>query len=493
VEERAHKWLLSGVAVAACLVALATALRLVHGLQWPFVDDHFRDIAQAQSALDGHPFQDPFYVGEWLWYNPLVPWLIAAGSRMTGLTPTVFHVQSGPWLNLLGPVAFYLLAVRLTGRGAALVALLLFLFFNASADSSREHATYGPWLFVASFAQGLFYLTMLALCRAREENGLGSAALAGLLAGITFLAHTGPAVLLAIVAALVLRPRALLVCGAVSLAIASPFLYSIVVHYGAHVRNGAPMAGGLWLPASLVRFPQLLADNAFPLLCAFIGMFLVKDRLLKTWLGVSLALLAYGLWGDRLPGLPRLVPNYHFWRSASAAMTIYAGAAICWAVHRAVRARTPVVIAGATVVSMAIVYPAYRERPDSWGRTIALQRGADSAQLTRALRDATGADAVILASNQISLEIAGPAGRKVVALAPLFSNPYVDLEPRTRDRDAMFAALHSGDAARFLTLTRQYGVTHVIAATEEQCRQWNGRPLVMVIREGTRCLFRIAD
>ena len=44
----------------------------VGGLTWPYDGDHFRDIAQAQTALDGHPLADPFYLGEWVWYNPLL-------------------------------------------------------------------------------------------------------------------------------------------------------------------------------------------------------------------------------------------------------------------------------------------------------------------------------------------------------------------------------------------------------------------------------------
>lgn len=80
---------------AAALIALAlsAALAVVSGLSWPYDGDHFRDIAQAQTALNGHLLSDPFYAGEWIWYNPLVAWVLALVSLATGAPVALSHVQ----------------------------------------------------------------------------------------------------------------------------------------------------------------------------------------------------------------------------------------------------------------------------------------------------------------------------------------------------------------------------------------------------------------
>ena len=114
------------VSLGLILAALTVALRTTSGLTAPNDPDHFRDVAQAQTARDGHPLSDQYYRGEWAWYNPLLPWVLALGSALTHTEIETFHAQAGPWLNLLGPLAFYLLAVRLAGRRAALVALALY-------------------------------------------------------------------------------------------------------------------------------------------------------------------------------------------------------------------------------------------------------------------------------------------------------------------------------------------------------------------------------
>jgi hypothetical protein len=487
----ADKRLLSFLAIAACAVALVTALRLTHGLTWPYADDHFRDLAHAQGALDGHPLQDPYYAGEWIWYNPLLAWVLAATSWATGFSPALVHVHAGPWLNLFGPIAFYLLAVRLGGPGAGLVSLILFLFVNGPSSYSRDHATYGPWLFAATFAQGLFYATVLALTRARHDQTDRSARVVGVLAGLTFLAHTGPAVLLAVLAVCVLRPRALLVCGIVAATVASPYLYSIVVHYGAHVRNPAPMAGGLWMTASRVTFPALITSNSFVIVCGLAGMLLLKDRLLKAWLAISLVVLAYGLWCDSVGQLPRFVPNYHFWRYASAAMTIYAGSALWWLLRRVSGRRVVAVTTIAAAVTLSAGYSTYANRPDSWGRLLAQRLDLRPIQLARVLRTRSTERAVILVENGPGLEIAATAGRKVVALDPLFSNPYVDLAPRAQAADAMFRSLDAGDSPAFRALARTYGVTHVVALQPRQCRDWDRPPLAVNYYDGDACLFAI--
>jgi hypothetical protein len=478
-------------AIVACGIALATALYFVHGLQWPYADDNYRDIAQAQATLDGHPFSDPFFAGEWIWYNPLLPWIVALGASLTDTSLATFHVQSGPWLNLSGPILFYLVAVRLTGRHAALVALVFFLFVNGQTDSSRDHSTYGPWLYTASFAQGLFYATVLALQNARVDGTLRSALFVGGSIGLTLLTHTGPALVLALVTICVLTPRSWTIAGITAAIVASPYLYPLVVHYGGQVRNVVPMAGGMWLTASIVRFPELVWANVLLIGCAAAGLFLLRDRILGAWLAVSLALVGYGLWCDRIPELPRIVPTFHFWRYAGAALTVYAGAAVWFLIRRLATSRAELVASAIAIVAVGAAYPRYLDRPDFWGRALSQQRTAN-AWVAPYLRDHTAADEVVLAPTAVSLQLVGPAGRRVVALHPIFSNPYVDPTTRLQDHTAMFDALRAGDSQRFITMAGRYGIGHVAAGEDSDCDELNRSPLVLMKREGHGCVFSVA-
>ena len=175
------RYLVDLLALVLILAALAVALlKTADVTSPPDTWDHFRDIAQAQTVRDGALLSDQYYRGEWAWYNPLLAWVLALGSALTN-TPSLelFHVKSGPWLNLLGPVAFYLMSVQMVGRTAAFVALALHLFFTIGDGRGWAYATYSPWLYSNEFAQGLFYTSALALMKSSEKNTLPWAVFAG--------------------------------------------------------------------------------------------------------------------------------------------------------------------------------------------------------------------------------------------------------------------------------------------------------------------------
>jgi hypothetical protein len=246
-------------AVALIAAAVMIAIRTTSGLQWPYDPDHFRDIAFAQTALDGHPFSDAYFRGEWIWYNPLMPWLIALGSAISHTAPTLFSVAAGPFFNLLGPIAFYALGVRLAGRPAALAALALSLFFVCQVDC-WTCATYSPWLFASTFTQGLFYAAVIGLAAAADRQTTQSGVVAGLLMGVTFLSHTAPAVILVAMSLGVLKRRTLVAAGVTAAIVASPFLFVIAGRYHLHIVNTAPLA---WHYCGLTwkALPRTLAAN----------------------------------------------------------------------------------------------------------------------------------------------------------------------------------------------------------------------------------------
>lgn len=474
-------------------IALAVALGTTDGLQWPYDGDHFRDLAQAQTTRDGHPLSDPYYAGEWAWYNPLVPWLLAALSWLTGLSPAVLHVQGGPWLNLLGPVAFYVLGVCVAGHAAAFLALAVLLFANCSGDPSLTCATYSPWLFVATFAQGLFFVGVLALRRAAGTRTATAAVAAGVVAGLTFLAHTGPALVLGGIALVLLRPRQLVAAGCAALCVASPYVWSILVHYRLHVVNPVPMAWS-WPPLTLSGFPATLLANAPVFVAGAFGLVVVRDRAIRAWMAVAGALLALALLRDALPAVPALVPTFHFWRYTMAGATLLAGAAGAWGLARLPTALRLAVVPA--VIAAALWWmPQYRSRFDFvYGRGVAAARSPDLAATAAFLHKSTPGDAVVLGSRGLSLEVIGPAGRKVVGVTANWSNPYVDAAPRIAARDAMLGHLAAGRLAEFTALADTYHVTHVVGMGDEECGRMAAAGLLRLYRFGEVCVFaRAAD
>ncbi|HEY0466331.1 MAG TPA: hypothetical protein VGC79_19105, partial [Polyangiaceae bacterium] len=168
----------------------------MHDLTWPCENDLYRDLGAAQSILDGQGGVDPSYLGERRWYNPLVPALIALASRVWHTPLHEAYTRFGTGLNLLAPLAFYAMVRVLFNRGVALASLLSFLFFGPLHWPSWLHATYSPWLWPCNFAQGLFYLAILAWVWAARTRKLALAPLVGAAIGLTLLAHAAPALLL---------------------------------------------------------------------------------------------------------------------------------------------------------------------------------------------------------------------------------------------------------------------------------------------------------
>ena len=71
------------VAVAIlCAPPLVLGILGTRNLEWPDDPDLFRESAQAQSFADGHLLDDPYYLGEWIWYPPWSPrsWPDSRGS-----------------------------------------------------------------------------------------------------------------------------------------------------------------------------------------------------------------------------------------------------------------------------------------------------------------------------------------------------------------------------------------------------------------------------
>lgn len=477
------------LAIAACIVALTIALQQVRGLDWPYDGDHYRDVAQAQTARDGHPLADPHYRGEWIWYNPLTPWIVAAGSAIAKVSISRFHVQAGPWLNLIAPLGFYFAGVVLVGRRAAFAALVVFLFFNGRTEPALTTPTYSPWLFVATFAQGFFYIAIAVLVWAARTQTVMRGIVLGVLAGLTFLTHTAPAIVLGGCAACLLSPRVLVAAGIAALIVASPFLYAIGWHYHFHVVNDTPMAWQ-WLPITIHGMPGTLRADAVLLLAGVAGLAIVQPRALIVWLSAATVLLLLALARDLWPALPALVPAFHFWRYVLAAIILLAGVTVSWLCERVAGRYGGALLAAIAIFAVIVALPQYRTRFDMvYGRSIALDRDPNHDRLTAFLHKSTRSESVILGNRGASLQIIGPAGRKVVAVNGNWSNPYVDNRTRIRDRDAMLDALRDNATDRFASLADTYGVSYIVGINGDECSWMTRAGLEPLATIGATCVF----
>jgi hypothetical protein len=502
--------------ILMCGLALRQGLSTTGDLEWPHDVDLYRDIGYAQSILDGHYWADPLYLGETIWYNPLVPGLVAAVSWVTKLPIHVLYTRMGAYLNLLAPIGFYLLVAYLFDGWTAAAATFGFIFAVGGNAPSWASATYSPWLFSANFVQFLFYVA-LAVCakalRAQKHTWyLG----VGFFLGITFLGHTAPALILgSIVSASVLRivvkswnqgSRSIVVGRAlvdlaivllVALTVGAPLLYSIVGHYHLRILNPAP-SSWVYFRLALSNLPSFIAENlSLPAGIACLGLIaLVRQRsqhigrdLLLFWLMVCCAFLAYGyVWqlawycGVHLPSL---VPSYHFLFYLKGLEAVLLGCGMVTLTRSAVRLIARLVpfvnrrmSSGSTLkrterlslgllilISLVVAYPTYRSRDDFAAARIAAQhmgqRGDEIRAFTWILEHTRPTD-VFLADDHLGLHVVGASGRKVVAVDPCFSNPYVSWEVRASDRDSMLDHLRSGDRGGFGALASKYKVTYVI-------------------------------
>ena len=164
-------------------------------------------------------------------------------------------------------------------------------------------------------------------------------------------------------------------------------------------------------------------------------------------------------------GLPYVVPAHHFLLYVRISQAMLAGVGLAWLVSLACAMSLPhFEHAGTCRPSGPPCWePPCRPPPSSRlhsshrsnaGTTFTITPTSlvrNSAPLScglYALVRGTPASTVVLTSDRVGGFIIGPAGRKVVAVEPFFSNPYVS-HARLEARSAMWRALATGDCEAF--------------------------------------------
>jgi hypothetical protein len=492
------------LAFLLCAAAFAGTQAYTRGLEWPAMDDSYREMAGAQSLLDegfGHDFA---YRGERIWYNPLTPSVAALAQHALGVPLPLLIARAGPYVNLVAPVAFYVAVVCLVDGWVALAALAAFLFITANEFLPWHAASYSAWLLPTNLGQGVLYAAWPLVLRSHTTTRpyFWSAAVGAAL-GVTFLTHTTPALILgvAVVTLAVCRAarsgqrrRAVLglaVTLAVALLTSAPLVMSILGHYGLQTRNPFP------------------AESPDALLELYNRKALLRKLVLATPFVPAMVALAHHLWRERTPPrdvllawtiavvfflavsdlrllaaragvtLPSIVPSFHYFLHFTALVSIGFGLAVRYAARwiesasaqarrHAAASRIPVPVGVLTLVAAALLWslPSYFRRADvsllsAWGAQYAVSVPRDAYAWLR--QHATPAD-VFLTTDDLALYLVGPAGRKVVAVNRYYSHPYVDWERRDADRHRLFGLLRGPDVAGFDQLAAAYGVTHVLVA-----------------------------
>lgn len=498
-----------------CVTALFFGASATWDLSWPCDVDLYRDIGFAQSMLDGRPLSDPLYLGERLWYNPLVPALIALSSWITGLPVHLAATRLGALSNLLAPISFYIMVACLVGRRSGVAATLVFLFVGGIGGiPSWASATYSPWLFTSNFVQGLFYLGVAAYHRAVSQSpgGLRWHLITGGLLGLCFLGHTAPALVLGSVMALHTL-RALLRRGqrgqrlrllgtfglslVVALLVSLPYLYTIAIHYGLDVQNPDP-SGWIWPRLALRTVQALVQDHLvwIALLPLWGGLGFLLGRgavrphsrgLVVYWfLSAGVLFAYYYLWQwtkKQGAAIPVIVPGHHFLVFLKALEALFFGHALVLAAALAARGalavwpgqqERPRLRVNLERISLVLIlhlaffatFPAYRHSDEfvvEREKALKLNPSEDVMKVFHWVRQHTEPTDVFLADDHYSLHLLSPAGRKVVAMIPFFSNPFVAWKERHKHRHEMFSALIMGRHEAFAELARKYQVKYVMA------------------------------
>ena len=516
LKEKTGVWLTFLILLA---IAFFQCLRTTHDLLWPFDVDFDRDMSFVQSTLDGAYGKDPSYLHEYLWYNPLLFLLETGLVKLTGLPVNVVLVRAGVYLNLLGPICFFLMCLRLFTPKVALGAVLSYLFMSSGKVLLVLGATYTPWLYPSAFMLFAFYLDLLLCYQAFTTQKNSWFALLGLALGITFLGHAAPTVIVIVIMISLqtgngltalrqkqpARIRTLLVQGLVAfgcfLVTASPILYYVIGKYHLHIINREPSeyTEGLFFLNS--AWGLFKANFSLAFLIAVAGAIsfyrsfpkgLVR-RIIHNWLVVSVSLYLYATIVAFLDHryhilLPAMVPAFHYFIYIKAIQSVFFGLGLVYLLRPLQRYLLPLIM-----VIAFCWYPFYTKREDfTLARQLSIEKeqSQDKLEVYNYLLHNLDPDKVILCENDPSLFPVMATGRKMVSNAYTFSNPYVDFERREADRKAMLAYIRDNRQQPLEKLLREYTVSYILLSNKA-LTPGALAPGKVVLRNNTFTLFAI--
>ena len=513
-----------------CLIMLTVAFiqcyRITRGLQWPYDGDFERDMGFIQGMLDGNPGKDPNYLGQFLWYNPLLFYIETIIVRISGWPIHQVVSQAGIFINLPGPLTFLLMAIRLQGFRTASASFLSYLFLATGNIVGSAAATYSPWPYPVCFSQFGFYLTLFVCYQAFSTQKYYWFALLGIACGICFLGHAGPAVLVVLiliymqgekmVAALKTKNYASLrtfllqggICFVFFVVTSFPLLYVVVWKYHLHFVNRAifEYRAGILIWHNYAAF--LRANVNIQFVIAVIGFVWFYRRFHQTlarkiifsWFFAALFMFVYT---TMLPTiheklhikLPDTVPSYHYFFYIKAAQSIYFGFGLVFMLRLIYqwlsnlllrdqhRLRVPVSLEYFILLSVLLYaigyFPIYHMRKDFiMNRDLDYIRGSEKEKIDvyHYILENIPEDKVILCDEEANDFPVMASGRKMVSASYLFSNPYVDFWKRYNDRNDMLSFVKTGQPLSAKKLFSDYQVGYVLLFNTDSASRGPNQP-----------------
>ncbi len=498
-------------ALLMIFVAFLRCYEVSHDLKWFYDGDFYRDISYVQGILYGNYGKDPSFIGEYLWYNPLLTILEAIIVKLTGLPINIVLIRAGSFLNLLSPLCFFGMLLFLFKERVALAGLLSYLFLASGNIPFFYAPTYSPWIYPGSFIQFAFYLNIIFCWLAFSTQKNYWFAILGAGIGFGFLGHSAPTIIIILMLAVMQlgkikealksKQSALVrkyffqafIVFIPFVIVSFPYLYYLVGKYHVHIINRKPFE---YVDTIFIwrNFGAMVRTNAsISLIISVIGFVwfyrkfsqLLIRKIIFTWLWVCLIMFIYSTLVGSLDEhlnikLPGTVPSYHYFYYLKSLESVFFGFGLVFLLEKPIQrvadfltTRTAGIrswIAGAFFIFcvglyMLVYYPVYKTRYDFNAiRDQSIQAGKekDKIEVYDYILHHIPADKVFLCEQETSIFPIMPTARKMVSIGITFSNPFVDFDKRENDRNSMLSFLKTGEPDSTRNLFGGYSVDYVL-------------------------------
>ncbi len=502
------------IAFAIMLVAaFIQCYRTIHDLHWAFEPDFDRDIAYIRATLNGEYGTDPNMAGQYMWYNPMIFLFETLVVKLSGFPINVVVARAGAFLNIINPIVFFIVMVKLFDYRIALAAILSYLFLSVGNLPCWGAPTYSPWLISDTFVQFLFFINIFFCYRAFSTQKISWFIILGAGLGVSFLGHSAPTILVILILIalqaqnvfIALKDKRYPAIGTYFLQgiltlipfiiFAFPFLYYVYGKYHLHFINRTILECAPGIFARKDSLTLLKLNLTFSLLIAAFGFYVfyknfqnvVLRRIIWAWLLIAAIMYVYE---SVLPTLDKIthfslfdtIPAFHYFFYLKALQSVFFAFGFLDLFGRFIAAigrytklkfsanRTETILVLFTLVYMIVYYPIYVKRTDfAEPREQALQKEKESDKLGvyDFIVNKVPLSDVLLCEHGLSLFPVMPTGIKMVSIETYFSNPYVSYDQREDDRNAMLSYLTTGEPSSAKKLFNDYKVNVVLLENKD--------------------------
>lgn len=498
------------VTVLFLIACFCLNYKSVKDVNWGYNIDSYRDIGNIQTLVSDEYGKDPSYLGEYIWYNPLVNWIEAQIVKVSGLPVPVVLSKSGVFLNFFAPVCFFIMLFYLFNVSIAFAATTGFLFFTINDLPGWAVATYSPWLYPSTFSQAFFYIGIILLYRAFLTEKMIWFVSFGILTGICFLSHTAPAFLLVLMMLIFTLPfsaqllwdkdyKALsgyfskrVIAGLLFILFSLPFTYFIVGKYKLQMINTITFEYYDPYFTWFTFFHLLRINLSVSFFIAVIGFFYFQrkiengypKKIINCWLLLSVVFYIYtsiaSVVGLKLKiHLPGIVPVHHFFFYLKGVQAVFYGFGLVflffdgikWLLKRINREQTRFYnsysnyFAWFVLVIVTLNFPSYSRHYDLTDidpKVTSFNNQPGLLEAYKWIMNNTSINDVFVCERDLSDFPLLASGRKMVAVSPTFSNAYLDYNKRDIDRNFILSAIKSPGAEEAFRILNEYKVSYIL-------------------------------